>query len=205
MVLIKRGLFLTICLLTLISSQTIAQSKALQSIKSKLKKGLVFKATLKHTFIDSFTGDTLINSGLVWIHQNGYRIEMDERVIAVFDDKSTVYNSIKDQVIFSNYSREDDDFAPSRFINANDEEYSVSEKKFENRWSVELVSKDDFAMFTQIIIDLDKQSKPSRITAFDQNSNVNISSFLNAELLPFKQDMKQIMYPKSAEIIDLRK
>lgn len=203
-VLINRYLVTSfICLLFFISP-VFAQKSGLEQLQNTLKKGEAFKAELSHTFIDSFTGDTLMSNGLVWIHQNGYRIEMDDKIIAVFDKKSIVYNIIKNQVIISNYSKEDDDFAPSRFINASKKEFEVKEKRIDSGWSVEFVAKDDFAIFTQIIMDLDKNAQPKRLIARDQNGNTNISVFNNASFEVFSKEIKEVKYPKAAEIIDLR-
>lgn len=181
-----------------------AQTVGLEKLRSTLKKGEAFKAALHHTFVDSFTGDTLESHGMVWIHQNGYRLEMDDRIIAVFETTSTVYNTIKDQVIISNYAKEDDDFAPSRFIQYSANEFSITEKANTIGWEIEFVAKDEFASFTQIVLLLDKQAKPSELVARDQNGNINTSIFTETAFIPFKKELKNIVYPKTAEVIDLR-
>lgn len=203
-VLINRLFALSFIYLFLFISPLFAQKSGLEQLRNTLKKGEAFKAELNHTFIDSFTGDTLMSNGLLWIHQNGYRIEMDDKIIAVFDKKSTVYNIIKNQVIISNYSKDDDDFAPSRFINASKKEFEINEKRIDDGWSIEFVAKDDFAVFSQIIMDLDKNAQPKRLIARDQNGNTNISEFSSAGFVAFTKEIKEVKYPKAAEIIDLR-
>ncbi len=181
-----------------------AQSKSLESIKNELKAGKAFQAQMEHTFVDTFTGDTVRATGSLWIHQNGYRVESDDRIIVVFDSVSTVYSLVKNQVIISPYSINDDDFAPSRFIQADQNEFSIKEKKLKNGWQVELISLDDFAVFRQIVLDIDTQRKPVRIRAIDQQTNINESRFLNARFIEFNESLKSITYPDNIELIDLR-
>lgn len=181
-----------------------AQSKSLEFIKHELKAGKAFQAILEHIFVDTFTGDTIRATGKVWIHQNGYRVESDDRIIVVFDSVSTVYSLVKNQVIISPYSIADDDFAPSRFIHADQNEFSIKEKKLKNGWQVELISLDDFAVFRQIVLDIDNQRKPIRIRAIDQQANLNESRFLQARFVEFDDSLKSIAYPDNIELIDLR-
>lgn len=203
--LIKKRIGLALLVLSVFYVENaFAQISGLEQLREHLKKGQVFKAEIFHTFVDSFTGDTLISSGDVWIHQNGYRLIMDDRIIAVFDTTSMVYNTIKDQIIISNYSPNDDDFAPSRFIQSSKTDFIIQEKKLKDGWSIEFVAKDEFAVFTQIVMSLDAKARPIKLVARDQNGNENGSEFKKVAFVSFSKEIKEISYPKTAEVIDLR-
>ncbi|TNE71820.1 outer membrane lipoprotein carrier protein LolA [bacterium] len=197
-------LFVLLVMLITSSGASWAQSKGLELIKKELKNGKALQAELVHTFIDTFTGDTSKSTGKVWIHKNGYRVESDDRIIAVFDSVSTVYSIVKNQVIISPYNKEDDDFAPSRFINATENEYKINEKKEKNVWQIELINLDDFAVFRQILMLVDTKGFPMKITALDQQSNVNESAFTKSSYVSYSNKLKMVDYPESAEIVDLR-
>ena len=108
--------------------QAVKPASGLENLKAKLKSGQVFQATITHSFIDTFTSDTLFTIGKIWIYQGGYRLESENRIIAVNDSISKVYNSIKEQLIISPYSAIEDDFAPSRFIQASETDFNIIEK-----------------------------------------------------------------------------
>jgi hypothetical protein len=188
----------------LLGEQGLAQSQSLESLKKELRSGKAFHAELEHLFVDTFTGDSVRSFGKLWIHQNGYRVESDDRIIVVFDSISTVYSFVKNQVIISPYAIQDDDFAPSRFLQADQNEFKINEKKLKNGWQVELISLDDFSVFRQIVLDIENSSLPIRIRAIDQQANINESRFLKARFISFNESLKNINYPANIEIVDLR-
>jgi hypothetical protein len=178
----------------------------LKNLKAKLNSGQVFHATITHSFIDTFTGDTLFTFGKIWIYKNGYRLESEARTIAVNDSISQVYNSLKEQLIISPYTASEDDFAPSRFIQASETDFTIQEKSDINaeQWIIKLTSKDDFALFKSIDLTLDKWFGPVAVQAKDQNGNVNTTLFTNSAWQNYEPRILVIDYPESTEIIDLR-
>jgi hypothetical protein len=186
--------------------QAIKPKSGLDNLKLKLKSGQVFQATITHSYIDTFTNDTLFTIGKIWIYNDGYRLESENRIITVNDSVSKVYNSIKEQLIISPYSAIEDDFAPSRFIQASETDFNIKEKsdKAKKQWFVQLRSKDDFSLFNTIELTLDEWFGPVAVNANDQNGNVNTTLFTNAIWQDYDKKIQEIDYPESTEIIDLR-
>ena len=147
-------LIILICLITApaMGFQTVKPTNGLENLKAKLKSGQVFQTTITHSLIDTFTNDTLYTVGKIWIYQDGYRLESENRIISVNDSISQVYNSIKEQLIISPYVAIDDDFAPSRFIQASETDFNIVEKAINDstQWFIKLESKEDFSLFTTI-------------------------------------------------------
>jgi len=194
-------LIILICLITapVMGFQAVKPASGLENLKAKLKSGQVFQATITHSFIDTFTSDTLFTIGKIWIYQGGYRLESENRIIAVNDSISKVYNSIKEQLIISPYSAIEDDFAPSRFIQASETDFNIIEKANNDstKWFVKLVSKDDFSLFTTIELTLDEWFGPVAVNANDQNGNVNTTLFTNAIWQDYDKKIQEIDYPDS--------
>ncbi|NCP84698.1 MAG: outer membrane lipoprotein carrier protein LolA [Bacteroidetes bacterium] len=201
-------LIILICLITApaMGFQTVKPTNGLENLKAKLKSGQVFQATITHSLIDTFTNDTLYTVGKIWIYQDGYRLESENRIISVNDSISQVYNSIKEQLIISPYVAIDDDFAPSRFIQASETDFNIVEKAINDstQWFIKLESKEDFSLFTTIELTLDEWFGPKSVNANDQNGNINTTLFTNAIWQDYDKKIQEIDYPDSTEIIDLR-
>lgn len=164
----------------------------------------MLKSSIVHVFGDSFTGDSVITVGNLWIYRSGYRMEAEGRIILIADSISKVYHQEKNQLIISPYSAEDDDFAPSRFIEASEEDlWAIQEQEKNGFFQINLTSEDEFAPFTMIIILLNDQYCPIQVETIDSNGNTNKTIFQNPKWIPFSDDILKIDYPKSTEIIDL--
>jgi len=190
--------------------QVFAQSestgnKVFDTLRSRFANGELFHSQLNHSFIDSYTGDTLTTLGEVWIDKDRYKLSMRSGLVIVDGTTSHVYNSEKNQVIISPYNSDEDDYAPSRFLHGSLKEYTIKNGPNNGRNSiVVMTSQDPFALFSAIEIELDDKALPIRITAVDQSGNVIISRFSFGSFLKQDAQVFTLNYPKSAEIIDLR-
>jgi outer membrane lipoprotein-sorting protein len=195
---------------TLLPIQVSAQggstgNKMFDTLRARFASGELFHSQLNHSFIDSYTGDTLTTLGEVWIDKGRYKLSMRSGLVIVDGNTSHVYNSEKNQVIISPYNPDEDDYAPSRFLHGSLKEYSIKNGANNGRNSVVVMTSDDpFALFTVIDIELDEKALPIRITAVDQSGNVIISRFSFGTFLKQDAQVFTLSYPKSAEIIDLR-
>ncbi len=180
-------------------------NKMFDTLRSRFANGELFHSQLNHSFIDSYTGDTLTTLGEVWIDKERYKLSMRTGLVIVDGNTSHVYNSEKNQVIISPYNADEDDYAPSRFLHGSLSEYTIKNGPNNGKnSSVVMTSDDPFALFSAIEIELDDKALPIRITAVDQSGNTIISRFSFGEFLKQDAQVFTLNYPKSAEIIDLR-
>lgn len=172
----------------------------LEQLQVSLESDNLLTASISHSFIDVYTGDTLVNKATIWLVTKGYKIEMPNRSILVIDKESSVWDKRNHQLIISNYFEDDDDFAPSRLIAASQDEYQIMRKG-----SVySFIPTNDFAAFKQIEITLDKNGLPLKIVAKDQAENLNITHFMTAKIIPYNHTIFNLETPSDIEIIDLR-
>ena len=172
-----------------------------------MHRAKLFAAEMAHTFIDSFTFDTVRTSGKVWIGLNRYKMIIGERYILVDDSTSTVYDRLKNRIIISDYDPSDDDYAPSRFLSATSTEYNVSERRDrENRRNrrVDLTSADPFSIFSKVEIVLDGTQTPLQIKAEDQSKNLLISDFSQGSFAQPGSEVFKLNHPADVEVVDLR-
>ena len=167
-------------LLAIAPIELLAQSgstgnRLFDTLRSRFANGELFHSQLNHSFIDSYTGDTLTTLGEVWIDKDRYKLSMRSGLVIVDGSTSHVYNSEKNQVIISPYNPDEDDYAPSRFLHGSLKEYSIKNGPSNGRNSiVVMTSSDPFALFSAIEIELDDKALPIRITAVDQSGNTII-------------------------------
>lgn len=180
-------------------------NKMFDTLRARFASGELFHSQLNHSFIDSYTGDTLITLGEVWVDKGRYKLSMRSGLVVVDGNTSHVYNAEKNQVIISPYNPDEDDYAPARFLHGSLKEYSIKNGANNGKNSVVVMTSDDpFALFTGIDIELNDKALPIRITAVDQSGNVIISRFSFGTFLKQDAHVFTLNYPKSAEIIDLR-
>lgn len=180
-------------------------NKQFDTLRSRFAKGELFHSQLNHSFIDSYTGDTLTTLGEVWIDRDRYKLSMRSGLVIVDGTTSHVYNSEKNQVIISPYNADEDDYAPSRFLHGSLKEYKIKNGPANGKNNTVVMTSDDpFALFSSIEIVIDDQALPISITAVDQSGNTIISRFSFGAFLKPDAQVFTLNYPKSAEIIDLR-
>lgn len=188
-----------------VSAQKSTGNKQFDALRSRFEKGELFQSQLNHLFIDSYTKDTTVTLGEIWIDKTRYRLSTDTGIIVVDGKTSHVFNPQKNQVIISSYNPEDDEYAPSRFLFGSLSEYSIRNGPTRNKNSTVIMTSDDpFALFTKVEIEFSEQAVPIRITATDQSENVIVSRFSFGKFVTPSPQAFLLSYPKSAEVIDLR-
>jgi len=178
----------------------------LDRARRMFEEGIVLHAQMSHEFLDSYTGETQVTEGEIWISKARYKVKAEQQTILVDDDLSRVYNSAQNKLVISEYEAEEDDFAPSRFFSESEEVYTVSESHKENGVNVFVLHSDDpFELFLEVIIRIDDDLKPLEIEAVDRMENRLKTVFTDAQYLEYAETMFHLEYPDDAEIIDLRK
>lgn len=177
----------------------------LDQVREKFQQGMVLHAAMTHEFKDSYTGETEVTRGMIWISKNKYRIQADEQIVLVDGETSRVYNERQNKLVVSFYEPEEDDFAPSRFFSNVDDIFTV-EDIIRDDDSVEFIlrSDDPFEIFLEVSIRFDNHLNPLNITATDQMDNILVTTFTETEYLETDEDIFHLDYPEDAEIIDLR-
>jgi outer membrane lipoprotein-sorting protein len=182
-----------------------AQTPAFDELRSRFDDGLVFKAAFTHTFYDDYTGDSETTSGNIWIDKVGYKVDAENQLLVVDGTLSTVYESGRNRVIISEYSADEDDFAPSQLLSGIDETYSENEEKLDNgNTRITLVTDDDFAAYLKVEIELNSKRIPVKITAYDFGDNINTTRFNKGIFVQRSEDLFVVDYPDDAEIVDMR-
>lgn len=190
---------------------SIAQKSAtgnpnLDKLRAYFEQGLMFQAQLTHRLIDAYTMDTTQTVGGLWVDKNRYKIQLKTGTIMVDGKNSYVYNKEKNQVVISTYFPEEDEYAPSRILYGSLTSYQIkSSGSRQNKKIIVLTSDDPFALFSRVDIELNNNAVPLRIEVVDQGSNRILSTFTSGKFVPITAGTFSINYPKSAEVIDLRK
>lgn len=173
-------------------------------LRQNFDAGDVFTASFEHEYLDTFTGESQHTEGTIWIGKDRYKIISGSNVMVVDGEVSRVYDSLKNRVIISNYVEEEDDFAPSRMLQGVDDSYEVSETTDNGRPEIRLATEDPFAIFTDVIIQLNEQVIPQKITATDQVENELITQFYEGSFITPSENIFRFAQPEAAEVIDLR-
>lgn len=187
------------------TSKIVAQQTHFDQLINRFKQGSVFHAAFNHQYIDSYTGDTVATSGMIWVGENKYKVQNNNQTVVVDGELSRVYDKNRDRVIVSTYEPEEDDFAPSRFLNGADTTYTVQNQQQQgNETLIKLSSGDPFSVFQRVEITLGAGLIPQEIFALDQADN-HITTFFNSgKFIEPQQDLFELSYPDGAEVIDMR-
>lgn len=182
-----------------------AQDSPFDRLIEKFRQGQIFHSQFSHRFVDSYTGDTASSEGMIWVGTDKYRVNSEEKSVVVDNLVSRVYDENRNRLIISNYEPENDDFAPSRFLNGVDSTYTVqSQEERGDTYVITLASSDPFTTFQRVEITLSSQIVPLRIHAIDQAENKITTEFKSGMFISFEMGMFALSYPDSAEIIDMR-
>jgi len=182
-----------------------AQNKTFEKLRSNFENQKVFVADFEHTYFDSYTNETLSSEGKIWVSSEKYRLDSENQLLIVDGVTSRVYDEIRNRVIISEYSEEDDDFAPSRMLNGVDSTYTIREEKLgQDRTKIIMTTEDDFALYLKVEIIVDKNANPISISAFDFSENEIVTTFKNGAFLPKNEELFVLRYPQDAEIVDTR-
>lgn len=194
-----------LCIIAVAASGSLAaQTPNFDRLKAKFDSGQVFQSDFNHQFTDSYTGEVLTSSGVIWIGQNGYKLESDDQILVVDGQTSQVYDRSRNRVIIDEYFPEDDDFAPSRLLSGLDTTYAVTEKSSDRGSLITLQTDDDFAVFSLVEISLNQKQNPETITAWDISDNESVTEFTNGSFTNPAAEIFTLKYPDDAEIVDMR-
>jgi outer membrane lipoprotein-sorting protein len=186
-------------------SGTMVDSPALQQLKAKFASQGLFRAEMSHHFTDSYTNEVTSTYGTIWIGTDVYRIDTPDQIIVVDGKISTVYNKAQKKVIISNYSADDDEFAPSRFFGATRDVYNSKDiTGADGSTTIFITSDDPYEMFREVRIRVGRDGNPLEISAIDQMENDVRTTFRFGRFEQPQQHILKIDYPADAEIVDLR-
>lgn len=182
-----------------------AQDAPFEQLKMKFEDGKIFSADFHHQSVDSYTQDTVSNNGLIWVGNQDYKVRTDNQTVVVDGKISTVFDRNRNRVIISKYEPSEDDFAPSRILNGIDSTFTVTEEmKQGNQFYIQLTSEDPFAIYKKVEIVLSEALIPQQIRAVDPVDNIITTEFINGTFLPPKEELFELDYPDSVELIDMR-
>lgn len=187
------------------ASLAAAQQSTFGQLVDRFRNGQIFKAEFTHEYVDSYTKDTVLTEGTIWVGDEEYKVRNNQKIVVVDGETSRVYDANRNRVIISTYEPAEDDFAPSRFLNGADSTYVVEELiDSGDETRIILNSSDPFAIFETVEITLDRNGMPVRIFARDQADNLITTTFQGGSFEPSQQGVFVLNYPKEAEIIDMR-
>lgn len=190
---------------TQVHAQQEQQPAALDALTATFKNGKALNAVFQHQVIDSFTKDTTLQRGEIWLTANAYKISTETTTLLVDGEISRVYDKLKNRMIISNYDPSEDDFAPSQLLTDVQSRYSSAVQQTEGERTLIILTSDDiFSTFQRIEICLKKQHVPIKIIAVDQVDNRLVTTFNNPFFVAASPGMFQIVAPENAEIVDLR-
>ncbi|HLR76614.1 MAG TPA: outer membrane lipoprotein carrier protein LolA [Balneolaceae bacterium] len=202
----KRFFILPLFAIILFCAAGRLQQEPFNVLKQHFENGDVLHAEFKYEYKDTFTHQTSTNTGTLWISRKQYKVVNPPKTIFVDGKTSKVYDGDRNRLIISKYVKEEDDFAPSRFLNGIDSTYTLVEQKLSgNEYVIKLESQDSFSLYKSITIKLNKQYVPGQIKAVDQSNNIITTTFIDASFIKNKRNFFYITYPDDAKVIDLRK
>ncbi len=182
-----------------------AQTKVFPKLKANFENEKVFVADFEHVYYDSYTKESLTSEGRIWVSSDKYRLDSENQLLIVDGETSRVYDEVRNRVIVSDYSEEDDDFAPSRMLNGVDSTYTITEEKMDKgRTKIIMKTDDDFALYLTVEIIVNSEAIPISITAYDFSENEIITTFKNGSFLLKNEELFVLRYPQDAEIVDTR-
>lgn len=186
-------------------AQAQEQPAALESLTEKFEEGSVLHSVFEHKVIDSFTNDTTLQRGEIWLTANAYKIRTETTTLLVDGEISRVFDKLKNRMIISEYDPAEDDFAPSQLLTDVQSRYNSAVEETKDDLTVIILQSDDiFSTFKKIEIYLNEKQVPQKIVAVDQVDNHLSTTFNNPVFMSSLPGMFQIPYPDDAEIVDLR-
>ncbi|MFN1835626.1 outer membrane lipoprotein carrier protein LolA [Balneola sp. MJW-20] len=200
----KKTFLLSLFLLCMASLQLSAQSPTLEKLKQKFESGQVFTSDFDQSETVDYTGETNYTSGVIWISNNAYKVELDLRTVAVDGETTRTYEEDRNRLIISPYDPAETEFAPSRLLEGSEDLYNATEREVSEGTAVTLESVDEFSESRSIEIILDFELRPVRIRRVDFSDNVTVIEFNSGRFIDRRDEIFSISIPDDAEIIDLR-
>lgn len=187
-------------------------SPALERMRDRISMGQVYHARFESVYFDSFTLDSSVVQGTLWLGEEGYRVETDQQTLVVAGAVSRVWDADRNRVILSDYREEEDDFAPSVVLSGQDDDMQSSEVRIAGGVAVELASKDPYANLREIRLEVRNGDLPYRATSVDPADNRTVTRLIGSVwLVPGAQGERSVPsglftleIPPGAEVVDLR-
>lgn len=195
---------LTIAVLAIGVLSAFTASDALKALQEKFQTGGVFRADMDHSYRDSFTGETSVTKGTIWLAKDGYKVETADQTILVHKGVSRVYNRSRKQLILSDYRPEEDDFAPSRFFDNDGSAFKATDRVVEGRTTIQIAFSDPFDLLRSATIQIGTGGMPLSIAAEDQADNRMTTKFVSGRFQADSIGVFRINLPSGIEVIDLR-
>ena len=184
---------------------SVEDTPALAALKKRFNEGIMYRAELSHQFTDAYTGETTSSYGSIWFTRDSYKIDTPDQVIIVDDLVSTVFNKQQNRVIYSNYSPEEDDFAPSRYFSGDAGEFESEEiVNSDGSTTITITTTDAFDQFKEVVIRVSRNGLPTQIDAVDQMDNTIKTTFRFGRFESSDQSIFAFQPPSGAEIVDMR-
>lgn len=200
----KKSIVITLIILGTASLHLSAQSPTLEKLKQKFESGLVFTSDFDRSETVEYTGETNYNSGVIWISNDAYKVEMDLRSVVVDGETTQTYEEDRNRLIISTFDPAASEFAPSRLLEGSEEFYEATEREVSEGTEITLEVLDDFSELVNIVIVLDFELRPVRIRTRDFSDNISEIEFNTGRFVDRSDDIFLISVPDDAEIIDLR-
>lgn len=187
-------------------------SPVLERLRARILDGQVFKASFRSEYIDSFTQDTTLVEGTLWLGSEGYRVETDQQTLVVAGRESRVWDPARNRLIVSDYRPEDDDFAPSVVLGGVEDGMRASESPLGRGVAIDLVSDDPFATLSRIRLEVERGDLPVRAVSTDQADNRTVTRLIGSVWLMrgaggrggAPQGLFTLVPPAGADVVDLR-
>jgi outer membrane lipoprotein-sorting protein len=199
-------------LLGLAGSVSGQDSPTLERMRDRISMGQIYHARFESVYFDSFTLDSSVVQGTLWLGEEGYRVETDQQTLVVSGSVSRVWDADRNRVILSDYREEEDDFAPSVVLSDQDDDMQARDVRIAGGVAVELVSKDPYANLREIRLEVRNGDLPYRATSVDPAENRTVTRLIgSAWLMPGAPGGKAVPsglfsleIPPGAEVVDLR-
>ena len=187
-------------------------SPTLERMRDRISMGQIYYARFESVYFDSFTLDSSVVQGTLWLGEEGYRVETAQQTLVVSGTVSQVWDADRNRVILSDYREEEDDFAPSVVLSDQDDDMLASDVRIAGGVAVELVSKDPYAKLREIRLEVRRGDLPYRATSVDPADNRTVTRLIGSSwLIPgapggwvVPTGLFTLEIPPGAEVVDLR-
>ena len=204
---------ITLFITTIISAQSDKKAEELlQKVIDKMSSYDNFKAELSYTMVNKEMDIDEKKTGLIYVMDDSYRIEMEGQII--ISDSKTIWTYLvdSDEVMISNVEEEDESISPTKILTTYSENYKAkfdNDSKYKNAdLKVINLKPNDGKQFEHMSILVNaKNLRLENFSVYDKNGNVFTYHIINLEpdldLPPDTFVFDESKYP-DVDIIDMR-
>jgi len=176
---------ITLFLTTVISAQSDKKAEELlQKVIDKMSSYNNFKAELSYTMVNKEMDIDEKKTGLIYVMDDSYRIEMEGQII--ISDSETIWTYLVDseEVMISNVEEEDESISPTKILTTYNENYKAkfdSNSKYKNAdLKVINLKPNDGKQFEHMsILVNEKNLRLENFSVYDKNGNVFTYHIIN--------------------------